>query len=300
MQKITPCLWFNNAEEAVNFYTYIFKNSKVGNISYYGEAGYEIHQKPAGTVLTIEFELNGQAFTALNGGPHFTPNPSISFFVNCATEHEVDRLWEGLSDGGKPLMPLDSYPFSEKYGWVQDKYGISWQLIFPDSEAGQKVFPSLMFVGEQAGKAEEAIHFYTNVLEPSTVGDIARYGAGQQPDEEGTVMYADFKLRNQSFAAMDSAQDHDFNFNEAISLVVNCETQEEIDYYWEKLSAVPKAEQCGWLKDKYGVSWQIVPTVLTEMLQDKDIEKSERLMTALFQMRKIDIRTLEKAFTEAS
>jgi predicted 3-demethylubiquinone-9 3-methyltransferase (glyoxalase superfamily) len=162
MRKITPCLWFDsNAEEAVNFYTSIFKNSKIGNITRYGEAGYEIHGKPAGTVLTIEFELNGQTFTALNGGPMF-------------------------------------------------------------------------------------------------------------------------------------------KFNEAISFQVNCESQEEVDYYWEKLSegGDEKAQQCGWLKDKYGLSWQVVPTVLVEMLLDKDPKKSERVMNALFQMKKLDIAKLKQAYEE--
>ncbi len=159
MQKITPCLWFDsNAEEAANFYISVFKNSQIGKISRYAEAGYQIHGKAAGTVMTIEFELDGQTFTALNGGPMFT-------------------------------------------------------------------------------------------------------------------------------------------FNEAISFQVTCGSQEEIDYYWEKLSegGDVKAQQCGWLKDKYGVSWQIVPTVLAEMLQDKDPKKSEGVMKALLQMKKLDIRGLRQA-----
>ena len=162
MQKITPCLWFDsNAEEAAKFYTSIFKNSKIGKISRYGKEGYEIHGKPEGTVLTVEFELNGQTFTALNGGPAF-------------------------------------------------------------------------------------------------------------------------------------------KFNEAISLQVHCKSQNEVDYYWEKLSkgGDEKAQQCGWLKDKYGVSWQIVPIVLSEMLQDKNAEKSERVMKALLQMKKLDIKTLEQAYEQ--
>lgn len=162
MQKITPCLWFDsNAEEAVNFYCSIFKNSKVRKISRYGEAGYEIHGKPAGTVMTVEFELNGQTFTALNGGPMF-------------------------------------------------------------------------------------------------------------------------------------------KFNEAISFQVSCESQQEVDYYWEKLSegGDEKAQQCGWLKDKCGISWQIVPSVLGEMLQDKDPKKSERVMKALLQMTKLDIKALKQAYAQ--
>ena len=162
MQKITPCLWFDdNAEEAVKCYTSIFKKSKIGRIARYGEEGYEIHGKRAGTVMTIEFELNGQTFTALNGGPVF-------------------------------------------------------------------------------------------------------------------------------------------KFNEAISFQVGCKSQEEVDYYWEKLSqgGDEKAQQCGWLKDKYGVSWQIVPAVLSEMLQDNDAEVSNQVMKALLQMKKLDIKKLKQAYAQ--
>ncbi|HJT50801.1 MAG TPA: VOC family protein [Nitrosospira sp.] len=162
IQKITPCLWFDDqAEEAAEFYTAIFSNSKVLNISRYGEAGQEIHGKPAGTVMTVAFELDGQGFTALNGGPMF-------------------------------------------------------------------------------------------------------------------------------------------KFNEAISFQVSCETQQEVDYYWGKLSegGDEKAQQCGWLKDKYGVSWQIVPDILVKMLNDSDSEKSQRVMEAMLRMKKIEIDELRRAYSE--
>lgn len=156
--NITTCLWFDHqAEEAAKFYTSIFKHSKILKTSYYGEAGHDIHGQKAGTVLTVDFELNGRRFQALNGGPHF-------------------------------------------------------------------------------------------------------------------------------------------QFNEAISLVVNCETQEKIDYYWEKLSADPKSEQCGWLKDKYGLSWQIVPTIIEDLMNGTANEKSERMMKALLQMKKLDIAALQEAY----
>jgi predicted 3-demethylubiquinone-9 3-methyltransferase (glyoxalase superfamily) len=122
MKSITPCLWFDrNAEEAVNFYTSIFKNSKIGKVSRYTEAGYEIHRMPAGTVLTIEFELNGQLFTALNGGPVFKFNEAVSFQVNCDSQQELDYYWEKLSSGGDPN--------SQQCGWLKDKFGLSWQIV---------------------------------------------------------------------------------------------------------------------------------------------------------------------------
>ena len=160
MQKITPCLWFDDqAEEAANSYVSIFNNSKIETITRYGEAGAEAAGRPRGTVMTVVFQLDGQKFMALNGGPAFTFSPAISFIVNCRTQDEVDDLWEKLSEGGA-------------------------------------------------------------------------------------------------------------------------------------------VQQCGWLQDKYGVSWQIVPTALGEMLQDKDTERSERVMKAMLQMKKIDIRGLEQAYEQ--
>jgi predicted 3-demethylubiquinone-9 3-methyltransferase (glyoxalase superfamily) len=161
IQKITPCLWFDDqAEEAAKFYTGIFRSSKINKISRYGKEGYEIHRRPEGSVMTVEFELDGQTFTALNGGPVFKFNEAISFQVDCATQEEVDYYWEKLSEGG---------------------------------------------------------------------------------DE--------------------------------------------------------KAQQCGWLKDKYGLSWQIVPRALVDMINDPDAKKSERVMAAMLKMKKIDIEVLKRAYT---
>lgn len=160
MQKLTPCLWFDNqAEEAVNFYMSIFKNTKIGNITHYGEEGAKVSGRPKGSVMTVTFELDGQEFMALNGGPHFKFTEAISFIINCASQEEVDELWEKLSEGG----------------------------------------------------------------------------------EKG---------------------------------------------------------QCGWLKDKYGLSWQIVPTVLSEMMRSHDTKKTERVMSALLQMKKLDIKRLQEAYEQ--
>ena len=298
MQKITPCLWFDNqAEEAVNLYISIVRNSKIVNVARYGEAGAKASGMPKGTVLTITFQLDGEEFMALNGGPAFQFTPAVSFLVACKTKEEVVALWGRLSDGGSALMELGAYPFSDKYGWVQDRYGLSWQVMFMgDREIKQKSTPTLMFVGNVCGKAEEAINFYASVLHNAKVGDILRYGKGEEPDKEGTIKHVTFTLEGQEFAAMDSARVHNFTFNEAISFMVYCETQEEIDYYWEKLSSDPRAEQCGWLKDKYSVSWQIVPAVLDEMMLDKDAERSNRVMKAFLQMKKIDIEELKRAY----
>jgi predicted 3-demethylubiquinone-9 3-methyltransferase (glyoxalase superfamily) len=292
-QKIIYCLWFNQeAEEAMNFYASVFPNAKATNVVY---SPIDTPSGKTGTVLTAHFELEGQQFMLLNGGPEFKLNPSISFMVHCDTADEVESLWNKLSVGGKALMPLDKYPFSDKYGWVADKYGVSWQLILPQQKAQQKVMPSMMFVNEVCGKAEEAIQYYTSIFHEAKAGTIARYPAGMAPDKEGTLMYADFMLEGQWFAAMDSARGHNFHFDEAISFMVLCNTQDEIDYYWDKLTAEGKEVQCGWLRDKYGVAWQIVPAMWSKLYQGEDKEKAKRAMQAMMTMVKLDIAKLEEA-----
>ena len=297
MQKITPFLWFNNnAEEAVKFYTSVFNGSSAGSAVRYDEAGSKASGMPKGSVMTASFELAGQKFTALNGGPVFKFTHALSFFVQCGTENEIDMLWEKLSDSSpKIFWPLKEYPFSKKYGWATDKFGLSWQLNFTNTP--QKIAPFLMFDGRQHGKAEEAIRFYTSLFNDSNIESMMRYGP-ENKECEGLIVHSVFRLSGQEFIAMDSGMPDNIHFNESVSFVVNCESQEEVDHYWNKLSAVPESEQCGWLKDKYGVSWQIVPAILPKLLSEKDAAKSQRVMQAILKMKKIDINELEKAYTD--
>jgi predicted 3-demethylubiquinone-9 3-methyltransferase (glyoxalase superfamily) len=268
MQKITPHLWFDReAKEAAEFYTSLFPDSKITNIT-------TLHDTPSGSVDVVSFALSGQPFMAISAGPLFRFNPSVSFIVNFGPSRDknawenLDKLWEKLSQGGAALMPLDKYPFSERYGWLQDKYGLSWQLILSNPEGEERPFivPSLMFVGKVCGKAEESTNFYMSVFKNSRRGTVARYPKGMEPD------------------------------NEATSFMVYCDTQKEIDYYWDRLSAVPEAEQCGWLKDKYGLSRQIVPTTMDEMMANGTREQIDRLTQAFLPMKKLVIAELEKAF----
>jgi len=294
IQKITPFLWFDNqTEEAVNFYLTVFNNSKIKTATRYGEEGAKATGMPENSVMTMAFQIEGQDFVAINGGPVFQITPTISFFVNCETIEEIDRLWEKLSESGTVMMELNSYPFAEKYGWIQDKFGVSWQLILPGRD--QKIVPCFMFTGDQHKKAEEAINFYTSIFSDSKIIQLERYGKDVGP--EGAVVHCKFTLNGQEFIAMDSHENMGMNFNPAISMVVNCETQDEIDFYWERLTegGFDGAQQCGWLQDKFGVSWQIVPEGLDEMISDPDPEKSGRAMQAMLPMKKIDIKTIEAA-----
>lgn len=297
-RKITPHLWFDKeANEAAEFYVSLFPNSKVTHAS-------TLHDTPSGDCDIVSFTLADQPFMAISAGPLFKFNPSISFFLNFDPSKDkdarksLDALWAKLSSGGKALMPLDKYPFSQRYGWIQDKFGISWQLILsnPGGEERPFIVPSLMFTQKVVGRAEEAIEYYLTVFKNSKQGMVVRYPKGMEPDREGTLMYSDFALNGQWFAAMDSAHKHDFSFNEAISLLIPCESQDEIDYYWKKLSSVPEAEQCGWCKDKFGVVWQVWPTVIGEMVEKGTAEQVTRLTQAFLQMKKFDIARLKSAY----
>ncbi len=279
MQKIIPNLWFDGASKAVDFYTSIFPNSKVISTSYYpnsieeGLADFQLGL--AGKELTIDFQLGDMRFTAINAGPEFSFNPSISFMVNFdpskddQASENLDKLWSQLIDGGQALMPIDEYPFSKKYGWVKDRYGLTWQLILTDPEGDPRPFitPSLLFSQANTNRAEEAMEFYKSIFSGSKSGIVARYNESTGPAKSGSLMFADFTLNDQWLVVMDSGVEQDFTFNEAVSLAVMCKDQEEIDYFWEKLSHQPEFEQCGWCKDKYGVSWQITPENIEELME---------------------------------
>ena len=280
MQKIIPNLWFNKtAKEAAQFYTSVFPNSSIVSTTYYpnsveeGLADFQLDL--AGKELTVEFEIEGQHFVNINAGPEFKFNPSISFMVNFdpsrdekASSH-LNELWEKLIEGGEALMPLDEYPFSKRYGWVKDKYGLTWQLILTDPNGDPRPFivPSLLFTGTNVNRAEEAIRFYASVFKNSRIGLLAPYEKDAGPAKAGSLMYGDVMLDGEWLAAMDSSQEQDFVFNEAVSLQVNCKDQVEIDYFWQKLSTVSESQQRGWFKDKFGLSWQIVPENMEELMK---------------------------------
>lgn len=298
MQKITPNLWFDgNAKEATEFYVSLFPDAKIINTSYYPTEGIADFQKDlAGKELTLDFELAGHSFTAINAGPEFKFNPSASFMLNFDPSHDekakehLDELWEKLVDGGEVLMPLDTYPFSKRYGWVKDKYGLTWQLILTDPEGEPRPFiiPSLMFGGPVQNQAEEAINFYTSVFQNAKVGITAPYTKETGPAKASSLMFADFMLESQWFTAMDSGVAQDFTFNEAVSFLINCKDQEEIDYFWDKLSTNPENEQCGWCKDRFGLSWQVVPANMDELM------KKPNAFPKMMQMKKIVIADFEK------
>ncbi len=297
MQKIVPHLWFDKeAKEAANFYVKAFGgDSKIISSSV-------LKNTPSGDCDVMSFSLRGFEFMSISAGPYFTPNPSISFMVNFDPSQDpkakdnLNALWKILSDGGEALMPLQEYPFSKWYGWIKDKYGFSWQLILTDPKGDPRPFiiPSIMFVGDNTGKADEAMDYWVSVFKDAKRGMTALYPEGAAPEKSAKIMFADFVLEGQWFAAMDSGHMHKFEFNEAISLLIKCKDQKEIDYYWQ-LSAHPENEQCGWLKDKYGLSWQVNPVNLDELMASGDQEKIDRVTQAFLKMKKFNLAELEKA-----
>ena len=276
LHSVGTCLWFDGkAKEAAHFYKDVF-----GDVTILSE-----------NPMAVVYNMYGRRFMNLNGGPGYPINPSISFFISIETEVEMDAIWEKLMTGGKVLMPLNTYPWSEKYGWCADKYGVNWQLML-GHKSRTKVMPNLLFTGAQNGKAKPAIDYYSNLFTNSNTIQIDAYQKGE-PDIEGHIKYAQFELNELSFGAMDSSAPHQFSFNEGVSFIITVDTQEEIDYYWNYLVADGAPGRCGWLKDKFGVSWQIVPSILGKLMTNP--ASAPKATYAFLQMSKFIIADLEKA-----
>lgn len=293
-QKIVPHLWFDTeAGEAVEWYTKIFPESEI-------QSRKVIKDTPSGDSEQLNFKLMGYEFMAISAGPFSKKNPSISFIVQIdkQNEHLIDELYEKLmADGGIVLIPLDKYPFNDKYGWIEDKYGTSWQFWLREHRNGKNhIVPSFMFANENKGKATEAMKLYVDTFKKSEHLAARNYPPGMEPNTEDLVMHAEVRLGKKRFSFQDSGYEHDFQFSEGVSLMVKCDDQKEIDKYWKALSADPDAEQCGWLKDKYGVSWQIVPKVMDEMMAEGSEKQLARVTEAFLKMKKFDIEKLEKAY----
>ena len=290
MQQIVPHLWFDTqAVEAANWYVSLFEQSEITSVS-------QLHDTPSGDVDTVEFTLDGVDFAAISAGPYFELNSAISLMVTCHSAEEVDRLYASLGAGATIMMPLGAYPFSKRYVWFLDKFGLSWQLCyFETREITQKIRPVLLFSAAACGKAEEAFAFYQSVFPGTVPAYVSHYLPGEAGDPRAKTNYAETTLLGNQFVAMDHGLGGDELFNEAFSFMVLCDDQAQIDYYWEKLSAVPEAEQCGWLKDKFGLSWQIVPAQLGELLSSAKPEEAQRITEAFLSMKKLDIRALEQA-----
>jgi predicted 3-demethylubiquinone-9 3-methyltransferase (glyoxalase superfamily) len=284
MQRVIPNIWSQGtAAEAGAFYASVFPDTSWAVIARYPEVGLPDFQRDfAGKELVVDVTIRGYRIRLINAGNEFRPNPSFSFIISmsaremggddAAARAEIDRMWHALSEDGEVRMPLQGYPHSPHYGWVEDKYGVNWQLMLAvptgDDDAGAPVLPNLMFTGSEP-RAQDAIAMYTEVFPDAEPGAMMPYPPGAAPWAGGipALMFADFTVAGSRLSAMDGGPDHDFTFTPGVSLEVDCADQAEIDRLWEALSAVPEAEQCGWLVDRFGVSWQIVPAMMDELMQ---------------------------------
>lgn len=274
--KLHTCIWYNNnAGEAVKLYREAF-----GDVNVLSESD-----------MVVMFSVKGTPIMGLNGGDRFVPTPALSFYVSCADAAEAEKTWAVLAREGKALMPLDKYEWNEKFGWIADKYGVNWQIWTGEfSQPAQKVVPGLMFCGSAQGRAEEAIHYYTEVFKNASEGMMARYPA-DAPGIGGQVMHAEFTLEQILFKAFDSAYPQPFTFNEGVSIVIPCDTQEQIDHFWDHFTRDGGGESmCGWCHDKFGVWWQVVPAILPALMTDPG--KREKVVGAFLKMKKFDIQAL--------
>jgi predicted 3-demethylubiquinone-9 3-methyltransferase (glyoxalase superfamily) len=274
--KIYPCIWFDDkAQEAAEFYCSVFNDAKI------------LESNP----IVTRFEALGTTVMLLNGGPMYKVNSSISFYVYCNNEVEVNRLYDLMREGGSIVMPLDKYKWSEKYAWIIDKYGTNWQLDISTINSPQKIVPTMLFANEKMTLVKECLDHYKDVFVNSSILIESPYPPGTGVPEE-TLLFAQFKLNGYILNAMSSTIKHDFDFNPGISFVIECDDQEEIDRYWYRLGQDGKYEMCGWLSDKFGISWQIVPSILSELMNDP--ARGQRVINAFLQMQKFDIQTLLK------
>lgn len=304
MSHLTPHIWCDRtAEEAAEFYTRAFREVREISRSHYPTEDLPDFQKPlAGEVVALELAIHGCPVGFVNADDTFRPNPAAGFMVHIGTAHAddphayIDEIHDRLIDGGHALMPLDAYPFSPRYAWIEDRYGVSWQLFVQPEDAQPRPFlvPALLFCGPAQNRCSEAVETYTSLFAGAEAGTVVPYPEQTGPATTGAVMFSEFRLgpatgdttREPWVTAMDSGVEQPFTFTAGFSLMVRAKDQAEIDRLWAALSAVPEKEACGWCCDEFGVSWQIVPADIDALMEIPGAH--QRLLT----MKKIDIEAL--------
>jgi len=273
---VYPCIWTNH------------QNAEMSAV--YGGA-FDCLSVLSSTPFVTELALGDYRMLLLDGGDKFSPNPSISIFIKMTDKAALQKAWDKLTEGAKVMMPLQAWPWSPMYGWVKDRFNVSWQLFWEEkAEEDFVLSPCLMYVGDNAGKTKDAMDFYCSMFKPSVINGVTYYGEGGG-DVASYINHAEFTLGNNLLMAMDSSHMHGFDFSEGISLVVPCKNQEEIDHYWASLTNGGAESICGWLKDRYGVSWQIVSANIGILMSDQ--EKAPKIFERILKMKKIIVADLE-------
>ncbi len=286
--KIIPHLWFDKeAAEAVDFYTRILSDAKKNESC-------TIKDTPSGDAEVISFQLANLDMMAISGGPYFKLNESASLMISCKSKDDVQRLYDELSVGGAILMPLGEYFFNPYYVWLRDRFGLNWQLSWKEElEADYWIEHNFLFGGSACGRAEEALDFYATVIPNTHKGFVNRYNEGEAYDARAKINYGELVMEDRKMIFMDHGHGGDAEFTEAFSLMLICEDQDEVDFFTEKLSAVPEAQMCGWVKDQFGISWQIVPKVLRDAYQFATDRQLAEIHQAILKMKKLDVAIIE-------
>lgn len=273
---IYPCVLFEReAADAGTFYADLY-------------GGTASSENPFVTMV----DVFGQKLMLLNYGMPIDKTPALNLHLKIDDDAEVDRIFSALKEGGRELMPLGSYPWSPRYGWVNDRFGTSWQVYGTGGATQpQTLVPSLMFVGDKVGKCSEAMELYTSTF-------LNSRSNGAKKDDKGNVMHADFEIDGYHLYAMDSEGPHAFDFNNGVSMLVLTDDQAQTDHYWSSLLAGGGKEmQCGWLEDRYGVRWQIAPKAIIAMVGDNaNPEKQQRAIAEMMKQIKLEIAPIEAAY----
>ncbi len=273
---VYPCIWFNSeAGSAAKYYCSIFRDSEMLRSN----------------AMVSTFKLHGTKIMGLNGGPRYKPTGAVSYFIYCGGMDTFNHYFKELSAGGRVVLPAGKYGWSEHYAWVTDRYGVDWQLDVDDIRSPQKIVPTLLFVNEKRDAVRSAIGHYATIF--STFRNLLESPYPNSSAAPPPLLFAQFKINHFVMNAMSSKENHDFDFSPGNSFVIECNTQAEIDHYWDKLGEGGRFDQCGWLTDKFGISWQVVPAVLSELMNNP--EKGERVIRAFLQMQKFDIESLLNA-----
>ncbi len=290
--KIIPHLWFSdNGQEAIGFYTGLFKESSLRDLRVLPGNEFE-------NVKVMSFELMNTPMMAIEAVSTFQFNASFSYYVYCGSDSEVQRLYNVLSENGNVVFPVGNYPWSSCYAWVVDKYGLSWQLDQDDIKTEQKIVPTLMFSNQFSSSVAAYTEILKNIFPAFKLMVTAPYPVEQSPSE-GALLFAQVKIAGFVINLMSSHHSQNFEFNESNSLMVYCQDQDEIDYYWNCLAENGMMQACGWLKDQFGVSWQIVPAKLDEMIFQTDQIQLKELTDVMLKMVKLDVGVLERAMDKS-
>ena len=283
MQTIIPHLWFDTqALEAAQLYTSLIPDSRI-------DWTHQLTDTPSGDAVLLQFQLANLTLAAISAGPYFKLNESASLMVHFRDKAELDRVFQLLSEGGRILMPLGEYLFNPYYVWFEDRFGLSWQfLLVPQLDKSVHLDICLLFSEEQVGLPKPFLDEALTIFPESQQGQLSYYQEGEKQVPAAQLNYGELLLTDQKLVVMDHGYGGVASFNEAFSLMIYTDSQEETSRLYDLLSHEPKAEQCGWVKDQFGLSWQIVPRPLMTAYEELSKDQMKEVNDAILSMKRLN------------